>query len=219
MIPLKKGATPQVLIDNAQAWTAELLAAIAAGEELKAARKNRYNDHRVKSALLQETHEKCAYCESNVTHIAYGDIEHIVPKKVRPELTYEWTNLTIACDKCNTNKGSTEELIDPYNDPVDQAYTFAGPMMVPRQDQDLANASMLLLQLNRTPLVGMRTERLLSFATRVREIQSTPNEQVKKLLIKALVNDARDHSKEFSACLAAYVKWLGTMGELPPGTV
>ena len=42
------------------------------------------------SAPIDETHGKCAYCESKIKHIDYGDIEHILPKNknARPDLCY-----------------------------------------------------------------------------------------------------------------------------------
>jgi uncharacterized protein (TIGR02646 family) len=73
-----------------------------------------YTHPSVKSALLNAQHEKCAFCESKITHIAYGDVEHFRPKAGwrqtdkdalhRPGyywLAYEWSNLLVACALCN----------------------------------------------------------------------------------------------------------------------
>ncbi len=59
-------------------------------------------------------HGKCAFCESKITHIAYGDVEHFRPKagyRQRPDdplvrpgyywLAYEWSNLFFCCPLCN----------------------------------------------------------------------------------------------------------------------
>ena len=53
---------------------------------------------------------KCAYCESRITHVDYGHIEHHVPKagpNGRPKRTFQWSNLLLACGRCNgsENKG------------------------------------------------------------------------------------------------------------------
>jgi uncharacterized protein (TIGR02646 family) len=53
---------------------------------------------------VKSFHGKCAYCESKITHVDYGHIEHFRPKagsKGYPELTFEWTNLLLACGVCN----------------------------------------------------------------------------------------------------------------------
>jgi uncharacterized protein (TIGR02646 family) len=68
----------------------------------------------VKNALREAQHHKCAFCESSISHIAYGDVEHYRPKKGylqdeedelhRPGyywLAYEWDNLFYCCQLCN----------------------------------------------------------------------------------------------------------------------
>jgi len=73
-----------------------------------------YGHKSVKDALIEAQHEKCCFCESKVTHIAYGDIEHFRPKAgwrktkssmlVRPGyfwLAYDWSNLLFCCQICN----------------------------------------------------------------------------------------------------------------------
>lgn len=68
----------------------------------------------VKNALTKAQHEKCCFCESKVTHIAYGDVEHFRPKAGfrqtqddslgRPGyywLAYNWENLFFSCQLCN----------------------------------------------------------------------------------------------------------------------
>ncbi len=34
----------------------------------------------VKAALRKAQHDKCAFCESKISHIAYGEVEHFRPK-------------------------------------------------------------------------------------------------------------------------------------------
>ena len=80
----------------------------------------------MKNSLRKAQHDKCAFCESKVTHIAYGDVEHFRPKagyRQRPEdpleqpgyywLAYEWTNLLFCCQICNQrHKRNHFPLID-----------------------------------------------------------------------------------------------------------
>ena len=73
-----------------------------------------YSHSEVKTALRKAQHDKCAFCESKVTHVSPGDVEHFRPKAgyrqkprdplVRPGyywLAYEWSNLLFACPLCN----------------------------------------------------------------------------------------------------------------------
>ena len=71
-----------------------------------------YGHESVKKALIEAQHGKCAFCESRITHVQYGDVEHFRPKKgvlhgtslMRPGyywLAYDWDNLLLACQICN----------------------------------------------------------------------------------------------------------------------
>ncbi len=85
-----------------------------------------YGDMSVKDALRKAQHDKCALCESNISHISYGDVEHFRPKagyRQKPEdalvqpgyywLAYEWSNLLFCCQHCNQRfKGNLFPLGD-----------------------------------------------------------------------------------------------------------
>lgn len=161
MIALNKTAIPRLLEENSAQWTETLLEKQRRGEAPTAAELSRYNHPAIKAALLAETHEKCAYCESKVRHVAFGDVEHIVPKSVVPEQRFAWENLTIACDVCNTRKGNREGFLDPYRDVPDEHLTFEGPVLLPRPESALGLFTETTLELNRMPLVERRRDRLM----------------------------------------------------------
>jgi uncharacterized protein (TIGR02646 family) len=90
-----------------------------------------YGHESVKSALIQAQHRKCSFCESKVTHVAYGDVEHFRPKSgyrqhseeslQRPGyywLAYEWTNLFLCCPLCNRRH---KKNLFPLHNPQDRA--------------------------------------------------------------------------------------------------
>jgi uncharacterized protein (TIGR02646 family) len=73
-----------------------------------------YGAAAVKDALRKDQHEKCAFCESKFSHVGYGDVEHLRPKRGYKQhsrdrlrypgyywLTYEWSNLFYSCQLCN----------------------------------------------------------------------------------------------------------------------
>ncbi len=86
-----------------------------------------YGHATVKRALVKAQYEKCCFCESRVTHISSGHIEHFRPKGgVRQHdqepletpgyfwLAYEWTNLLFCCEICNSrHKKNLFPLADP----------------------------------------------------------------------------------------------------------
>jgi uncharacterized protein (TIGR02646 family) len=73
-----------------------------------------YGHETVKEALIKSQQGKCFLCESKVTHISYGDVEHFRPKGGFRQsdsdalgkpgyywLAYEWSNLFFVCQLCN----------------------------------------------------------------------------------------------------------------------
>jgi uncharacterized protein (TIGR02646 family) len=86
-----------------------------------------YGAKSVKNALIRAQQGKCAFCESQVRHIAHGDVEHYRPKGgVRQSeadpldqpgyfrLAYGWENLFFACQLCSQSfKKNLFPLVDP----------------------------------------------------------------------------------------------------------
>jgi 5-methylcytosine-specific restriction endonuclease McrA len=163
MIRLTKTPQPQILADNVTAWTATLTDKIARGETPTDTEKTRYRHPQVKAALIDETKGKCAYCESKLLHIHHGDVEHIYPKSLAPERSFEWENLTLACEICNQNKSNKDPLIEAIIDPyvIDPAehLVFMGTLLF-----DLSTphgiSTREMLDLNRIELVERRKEHL-----------------------------------------------------------
>ena len=160
MICLSDGPQPQILVENGEVWTAEYVnwCANPAG-----VRPTRYTHPEIRSALELETNGKCAYCEGRIRDVAYTHIEHKLPKSKHPQLVCTWENLTIACPKCNTNKGDYDvrecPLLDPYVDNVEEDVAFGGPLALPRGGAR-ARATITLLELNRKDLLFARGETL-----------------------------------------------------------
>ena len=72
---------------------------------------------------------------------------------------------TIACPRCNTNKGDYDEpecrLLDPYVDDVEVAVVFFGPLALARGSAR-AHATVTRLALNRIDLLSARAEAITS---------------------------------------------------------
>lgn len=213
MIRLVKNAKPFVLTLHSLNWTWQYIRRMGGDNSVPLAALTRYRHPQIKSALLAETHDKCAYCESKITHVAYGDVEHIRPKKHFPLLVVEWTNLTIACDRCNTNKDDywdpATPLVDPYADPVEDLLQFNGPMVFAEFGSG-AYLTVQRLKLNRVELMTRRADAL---------------EEIERLLalrgaqppggIRALLEDEirvrTQPTAEFSAVASAFLRFRGVV--------
>ena len=190
MIRLEKGDAPPVLLRNEPNWTAAVVWRIQSGETPTRTERNRYNHAEIKAALLAETHRKCAYCESKLRHVTYGDIEHVVPKTDEPARWFDWANLTIACDVCNTNKASApgdgDAFIDPYAVDPEEHFWQMGPIMYARPGCDAAALTERLLKLNRADLVERRKKRQDHLMRMLDVIERCNDPQLKGLLWEEL---------------------------------
>ena len=54
-----------------------------------------------KEYLKEESHGKCAYCESATSTVAHGDVEHFRPQSVYWWLAYCYDNFSYSCQLCN----------------------------------------------------------------------------------------------------------------------
>ncbi len=136
MIFVQRTREPEELRRSAAKWLAELKVAVSELEGLEAdpnageqdisrARKalkkaqGKYAHPRIKDALVRMFHGKCAYCESKVTVVTYGQIEHFYPKGQYIDRTFLWGNMLLSCDLCNNphHKG-TRFPLDENGDPL-----------------------------------------------------------------------------------------------------
>lgn len=97
-----------------------------------------YGHETVKQALRQAQHEKCCYCESKISHVDYGDVEHFRPKGGYQQqfsdplqqpgyywLAYDWDNLYLSCTLCNQ---SYKRNLFPLHDPTTRSRSHKQPL-------------------------------------------------------------------------------------------
>lgn len=54
---------------------------------------------------LQEMYKGCcAYCEGEYVGTSYPQIDHFKPKHLYPNLTFDYDNMNLSCEKCNIRK-------------------------------------------------------------------------------------------------------------------
>ena len=208
MIKLTKGPKPEILSANAAAWTADLIHAIGLGDAHKKTAnsiKSRYRHPDIKTALLKETNGKCAYCESLLRHVTYGDIEHMTAKASSPEATFEWDNLTVACDVCNTKKAENS-VIDPYMSEPEERILFFGPAAIPKAGDNEAELTLRRLDLNRPELLGRRTEKIENLQALRKIISGAPSD-LRIILEKDFENELQD-SREYASLSRSFHRFL-----------
>ncbi len=209
MIRLNKTEEPEFLRNHKEVWTEELLAAIAIGNKEEVAKKTkRYNHPQVKNALKFETKEKCAYCDARVTDVAHGDIEHVTPKSKDVSLTFEWSNLTFACQICNQNKSDKEDIFDPYTEEPANHFIFTGPFL--RGRSECGAVTVRALALNRPSLLESRQREISRYADELEKIHLVADRNLKKLILSELLEEFATGKPEFIATCKEIVEQHST---------
>jgi len=208
MIRLYKSAEPAILAANEAVWTAVILQKKAVGQEPTPTELSRYRHPEIKTALLEETHGKCAYCESKFEHISYGDVEHISPKSLDPGRMFKWDNLTLACDVCNTNKGNKfpdgAGLVDPYKCTPSGHFQIHGPLVFAVHGDDDARLTEETLKLNRAALVEKRQQKIYYLRDQIEVIMRAPD-RLRNVLVENLKLEIH-YEQEYSAIAYKYLE-------------
>ncbi|MDE1468457.1 HNH endonuclease signature motif containing protein [Aurantiacibacter sp. D1-12] len=207
MIALQKLGKPQILVDNGTQWTSDYLE-LRRKQERDATIEGRYRHAQIKSCLIAETREKCAFCESKVLGTQFGDVEHLKPKKQYPELFVEWENLTLACSKCNNAKRDVDGILNPYTDNVTAHVQFLGPMVAPNCESACGSLTVRQLRLNRDELLTRRAKRLADLQNLIELVQSLAAGPLKDAAETELSMAAQGES-EYSAFARQYLDDLG----------
>jgi hypothetical protein len=184
---------------------------VHSGEKIPDAVQNRYNQPDIKNALKEEAKSKCMYCESPIGHIAYEHIEHYRPKAANkyPELTFEWTNLGLACPVCNLNKKDEFDenctFINPYLENPDDSFIALGHFIYHKPNNPRAELTEKLIGLNRPELIERRKERIDTIRGLIDLYAKESNPTLKKILEKELDIET-DIDKPYCMCVKSVVK-------------
>lgn len=187
----------------------ELHASLNAGQTPVTAVLESYRYAPLKQHLILEANGKCIYCESKITHLYYGDVEHIRPKSIFPGERLNVDNLALACALCNNAKGNYWDenypLLNPYIDsPLDEVMAL-GFLISRRPGKDRARITIERLELNRTALLERRRERIELLQPLADQYAATPEGALKELLRKELLRQAGDDS-EYSMIVRSYLQ-------------
>lgn len=210
MIKINRTEKPKVLKEKSSIWLSDYL--IARSNYLKnKTKKNKtkldtsekkYNNEEVKTALKTMFQNKCAFCESHITHIDYGEIEHFKPKSKFPDYCFEWENFLLSCSICNgkANKGDkfpledeNGPLINPVEENPDDFFKFEFDenmkiyMLFPKNER--AKTMLKIIKLNRDDLAEKRTLDLLKIKFFKEEILKTRPEIISEFKKRFSVKD------------------------------
>lgn len=161
-----------------------------------------------KNALQNCSHGKCMYCESRVSHVYFGDVEHIRPKAADkfPELEFEWSNHGYCCARCNNEKRDEFDndcpLIDPYSEDPDNHLLAFGAILRHKAGSERGALTISTIGLNRPELIEQRSIRINDLQNAIDACYRSSSRNIRDILLSALVLES-DEDKEFSMVAAA----------------
>lgn len=207
MIKITKGVEPKILFDNSRKWTALLLGHINNNTKPKASLTTKYRHKKIKEALIEETHGKCAYCESKFLHIHHGDVEHIKPKSIYTNKTFEWANLTLACEICNQNKSNNDpnliSIVNPYSDEPEEHILFSGPLIFTFTQK--GQNTEVMLDLNRAELFEKRKEKLCGAVSILKNVVDTTKPlALRKIIYNDFIKNELSSKSEYSSMIKSF---------------
>lgn len=176
MIKLSRPQEPQILCDNAEAWTQGIMALIKKhgsykkipkAEKEAALKFYRHDD--IRTALRDSSFEKCAFCEGIPAETGYAEVEHFHPKSIYTDKAFEWTNLLYSCKACNNSKLShdtqKEPIINPYDLDPRECFNYTDVMIQPRAGalHDIAEKTIKVCGLAGKRMISPRAAILANF--------------------------------------------------------
>ena len=198
MIKVERTEEPEILRNNKEEWLNQLRCATSKSEKERISKKYRHSQ--IKQALIDMLNDKCAYCESKITHIEYGHIEHFRPKSKYEELTFEWTNFLLGCSICNINKldnfpleNEDGPIINPCEDDPNNHFQFdySNKIASVYETTNRGTTTEELLKLNRNDLRKRRSEYIRKLALIKRFAE---NDQEAKQIYEKSLKDSAEYS-------------------------
>lgn len=105
-IPSPAALTPQLIQQLTQEFIADNKKVVWKG-------------NRIEETLLKMSHNKCCYCECNVSEESkYLEVEHFQHKDKYQSLVLDWFNLLPSCKRCNTTKNDHDVVLEPIIKPT-----------------------------------------------------------------------------------------------------
>jgi uncharacterized protein (TIGR02646 family) len=171
-----------------------------------------YKHPQNKMVLQKASYGKCMYCESKITHIYFGDVEHIKPKSKYPELEFEWSNLGFVCSLCNHLKSDKfdedTQYINPYEEDPENEIVFWGSLLRPKKGSERGELTILDLGLNRPDLIEKRGIVINNIEKAINACMRSKNQALRDNALKELLLESNP-DKDYSLAIKTFFKIQG----------
>ena len=209
MIKVNRIDMPAVLREQADGRATQLRQVLDLGQVPPQGLVDAYRHPEVKGHLIREAHGKCIYCESKITHVYFGDVEHIKPKRAFPAEQLDIENLGLSCALCNNAKGdfwsADTPVLNPYVDAPDDEFLAIGYFIGRRPTHDRARVTIEKVALNRNALLERRKERIEMLQDLVDQYVRSSEGAVRQIIRDELCRHAADEG-EYAFIVREYIR-------------
>lgn len=175
MIKVERAPKPEKLTDELQSQLTE--------EFKKDKTKPVWNKAFIKKALLEESNNKCVYCECMIGK-GYKEmhVDHFHYKDKYEDEVLMWDNLNPSCPQCNKNKSThdtyKEPIVNPFNDDPKEFFYLKNYRYYSKNDSvmPIVQKTIDVLGLNDTDkIVKFRFEIGDALSNKIKEIYDNAN--------------------------------------------
>ena len=180
--------------------------------------KNVWNQSFIKEQLLEMSHNKCAFCECNISEESkYLEVEHYLPKSIYPNKVVDWANLLPACKRCNGCKSdhdtAAQPIIHPVNDKPNEHlklnhYFFSPKTIIGEKTIEILRINHERIRNPRTKINAATIKQLENLEDSMEQYAQMPSvklsNKIKSWLYGILI-EAQPNS-EYSATVATVIK-------------
>lgn len=167
-----------------------------------------------KAALVKASNGKCMYCESEVTTVYFGDVEHIRPIDKFPKLKFVWDNHGFACAICNNGKRTNwfENLpfVNPYEEDPGGFISAEGPWLAGKDNKGRGDQTIIIIDLNRKNLILDRCKMVARIEQLAKQYKRERDPALKAALERHMKKEV-DLDGEYSLVVKTTCKRLGIL--------
>lgn len=180
---------PQILIDRKGLW---LINFLASGN--KRPDSSKYAHPSVRTQLNSMSYHKCFYCESKLKG-SPQEVDHHIEISVDKNLSFEWTNLYLACNNCNDKIPhdilSIHNTLNPCSDSdevIQEHLTFNKELIEPLNNSELGLRTIQKYRLDTELLDNNRRKQIMLFLLVLIKIKDKQIEENREYLNEDEIN-------------------------------
>jgi len=206
---LKRPTPPELLQANGQEWTDKYLAKRAKAKKEGRKIPRPHFGLEVRAQIVEKLEQMngdsfCSYCESFLDS-SKPNVEHFEEVSDKPEKAFDWENLFLSCNTCNSNKKNSN-MVNPCGDNPREHFTFDNVLAIKKTD--LGRKTIKMLDLNGRKRRWRRTKLLEEIGKLKKNLRSSSKRGKRWIEARKLV----EHGSEYCSF---YLAHLGPVFDLP----